>query len=105
MKGHLYQFHVEYKEDKKGNPIADQSLDFAVRNHDELFTIVEKLKRLELDKNDTAAFAFGLKLLGEVMMKNSKHELMREIRPHFREIMGCVKGRKPRGADEAEAEA
>ncbi|MBY5921101.1 DUF3861 domain-containing protein [Ferrimonas balearica] len=92
MKGHLYQFTVEHQEDAKGQAVQQAPLEFQVRNHDDLFHIIERLEgKLGLDQQDTVAFAVGLKLFGEVMMKNRNVELFKAFKPHFTEFMKQLK--------------
>ncbi len=92
MKGHLYQFTVEHLEDPRGQAIDSAPLEFKVRNHDDIFKIVEALKaRMPLDETDATAFAIGIKLFGEVMLKNRDNPLFKEFKPQFTEFMKALK--------------
>ncbi|MBY6186670.1 DUF3861 domain-containing protein [Marinobacter hydrocarbonoclasticus] len=92
MKGHLYKFTVEHLEDAKGNAVEQAPLQFEIRNHDDLFSIIDKLDaKMALDKDDTKAFAVGLKLFGEVMMKHRDVELFRAFKPQFAQFMKQLK--------------
>ncbi|MEL0614271.1 DUF3861 domain-containing protein [Marinomonas arenicola] len=92
MKGHLYKFTIEHLEDPKGNAVEASPLEFETRNHDDIFKIVETMKRkIDLDESDARELALGIKLFGEVMLRNSKHELFQEFRPHFSEFMKSLK--------------
>lgn len=94
MKGHLYRITVEHLEDSKGNAVQKEPLAFEARNHDELFSIVDKMReRAEFSENDAAAFAIGLKLFSEVMLNNREHELFKPLQPHFGEFMKGLKKR------------
>ena len=92
MKSHLYKFTVEHLEDSKGCSTESDSLTFEARNHDDLFKIVEAMKgKQAIDEEDTAAFAIGLKLFSEVMLKNRNNELFRQFKPHFVSFMKELK--------------
>lgn len=92
MNGHLYRFTIDHLEDAKGVAIDDSSLTFETRNHDDLLKIVEAMKgKMELDEMDATAFAIGLKLFGEVMMKNRKNEIFKEFKPHLNNLMKEIK--------------
>ena len=92
MKGHLYKFSIEHKEDSKGNSVEGDTLEFEARNHDDIFKIVELMKdKMDLEEVDATAFAIGIKLFGEVMLKNSKNELFKEFKPDFTKFMKELK--------------
>jgi hypothetical protein len=46
---------------------------------------------MDLDEADATTFAVGLKLFGEVMMKNSDKELFKQFKPHFANFMKELK--------------
>jgi hypothetical protein len=62
-------------------------------NHDNIFTIVERMKQRNLfqTENQAAEFAIGLKLFSEVMLKNRENELFSEFRPAFSDFMKKLK--------------
>lgn len=92
MKSNLYKFTIEHLEDKNGNSIKTDPLSFETRNHDDLFTIVEIMKKkATFDEADAAAFAIGLKLSGEVILKNKDSKLFKDFTPHFRNFMKELK--------------
>ncbi|GIU44726.1 hypothetical protein TUM4438_16590 [Shewanella sairae] len=92
MKGHLYKVTLEHIEDAKGLPIDDNSLQFEARNHDDIFKIVEMIKiKMDLEEADAVAFAVGLKLFGEVMLKNRDVELFKQFKPHMTDFMKQLK--------------
>lgn len=72
-----------------------EPIEFLFQNHDDVFKIVEVLTEKDLfeDKSQTVQFAIGLKLFGDVMMKNKDHELFSEIHPAFIEFMKKLKGK------------
>lgn len=94
MKSHLYRITVEHLEDPKGNAVSADPLIFEARNHDDLFSIVDKMReKSEFDKNETEALAIGLKLFSEVMLNNRDHELFKELNPHFVQFIKALKKR------------
>ena len=94
MKGHLYRVTVEYLEDAKGTSIQQEPLVFETRNHDELLSLVERVKAKGMfDEDEAVSFAIGLKLFSEVMLHNKEHELFKPLQPCFGEFMkGLKKG-------------
>ncbi|GAB1101161.1 DUF3861 domain-containing protein [Shewanella algae] len=93
MKQHKYSISVEHLEDQNGMPSNyQQALKFEVGNHDDIFAIVDKIKqRQDFDEDQAAAFAVGLKLFSEVMLKQRKNPLFDEFRPHFMQFMKQLK--------------
>ncbi len=92
MKGHLFKYTIEHLEDPKGNTLSLSPLVFETKNHDDIFKIVEIMKgKMELDEVDATAFAVGLKLFGEVMLKNKDNELFKQFKPHFSDFMKEIK--------------
>lgn len=92
MNGHLYRFSIEYLEDSKGSIVGSTPLFFETRNHDDLFKVVEMVKgKVDLDETDATAFAVGLKLFGEVMLKNKDKEMFKQFKPHFSDFMKELK--------------
>jgi hypothetical protein len=98
MKGHLYRLTLEHLEDAKGNPVEKAPLQFEVKNHDDLYAIVEKVKAKGLfGENEAEAFAIGLKLFREVMLHNRGSEVFKNLDPHFSEFMKKLKNIKGTG--------
>lgn len=92
MKHHTYRILVEHLADKDGKPVADRSLSFITTNHDEITGIVERIRNArQFEDDDAAAFAVGLKLFSEIMLKNREHPLFTEFRPHFLAFMKKLK--------------
>ncbi|MGB3386008.1 MAG: DUF3861 domain-containing protein [Marinomonas sp.] len=92
MKGHLYKFTIEHLEDPKGNPVDASPLELEVRNHDDIFKIIETMKgKMDLEESDATEFAIGIKLFGEVMLRNPKNELFQQFRPHLNDFMKSLK--------------
>jgi hypothetical protein len=92
MGGHLYKFTIEYLEDSKGNTVESNPLIFETRSHEDIFRIVEMMKaKMDLNENDATSFAVGLKLFGEVMLKNRENEVFKQFKPHFTNFMKELK--------------
>jgi len=68
-------------------------LQFEFENHDEVFTIIEKIKANNPfeDENQATEFAIGLKLFSEVMLKNRENPLFEELLPAFVSFMKKLK--------------
>jgi hypothetical protein len=92
MKGHLYRLTLEHVEDAKGHPQTRPPLALQVRNHDDLYAIVEKIQAKGLFAGeDAAAFAIGLKLFREVMLQYRGSEVFKELDPHMSAFMKALK--------------
>ncbi|APO72136.1 hypothetical protein IE4872_PD01615 (plasmid) [Rhizobium gallicum] len=75
-------------------PVEPSSLVFEHVNHDDIIDIVERMRRTTgLDPNAAAAAAIGLKLLGEVMLREKGNELFDPLRTGFREFITSLKSR------------
>lgn len=92
---HEYEVIFKYLTDNKGEKVDKEPIEFLFQNHDDVFNIVEVLTEKDLfeNKSQTVQFAIGLKLFGDVMMKNKDHELFSEMRPAFIEFMKKLKGK------------
>lgn len=92
MKQHRYRITVEHLADARGNPSGRAPLAFEVGNHDDILSIVERIRGAGLfDESTSAAFAVGLKLFGEVMLENRGHPLFADMAPAFRDFMKRLK--------------
>lgn len=105
MKQHRYRVSVEHLCDAKGEPSSYSApLSFETGNHDDIFGVVERVRRDSGLPQDTAtALAVGLKLFGEVLLENRDHPLFEAFAPHFGEFMKHLK--KTLKANAAEAQA
>ena len=93
MRNHHYTITVENEAPNKTGP--PQGLRFGAEPQDEIPGLVERSRqRGEFDTDTAAAFTVGLKLLGEVMLKNRSHPLFEEFGPQFGEFMKRLKGGK-----------
>ena len=97
MKRHQYRITIE-----PIAPAAPPPLQFQVDAHDEILALVERSRqRGDFDADTAAAFIVGLKLIGEVMLKNRSHPLFEEFGPQFGQFMQRLKGRKSETAGES----
>lgn len=92
MKQHQYRVRLEHLADAKGQPSDKAPLEFEIGNHDDILSIVERIRaRGDFDANRSAALAVGLKLFSEVMLENRDHPLFAEFKPHFMNFMKVIK--------------
>lgn len=85
---HRYRITVEPLDDIN----TAEPLVFETVNHDELFSIVERIRAKAIVPDDEAAsFAIGLKLLTETMLHHRKHPLFAELGPHIGTFMKTLK--------------
>ena len=92
-KGNLYKLSLEQLSVLKEEKRVDDVLELEFSNHDELFEIVEKVKSKKLfnSEEESTEFALGLKLFTEVMLRNKKHPLFEDLRPHIVDFMKKLK--------------
>ena len=85
---HHYRVTVEPLDDT--NTAAP--LVFDTSNHDELFSIVERVRaKAIVPDEEVASFAIGLKLFTETMLRHRKHALFAELQPHIGTFMKSLK--------------
>jgi hypothetical protein len=88
----MYKYRVTVE--SLSPPAESEPLRFEVENHDDLFAIVSKMSaRADLDPDSVQAFAVGLKLFGEVVLRNRSNPLFAKIMPALGEFMRDLKGR------------
>ena len=82
-------------------------LSFEAGNHDDIFSIVARLRgNGQFDSDTSAQLALGLKLFSEVMLKNRKHPLFEDIQPALRDFIMKLKSQgKAAAAAQGEAAA
>lgn len=94
MKQHQYRVTLEYLADQNGNAVDAEPLVFDAPNHDEIFTLIDKVReRTGLPETQAQRFVVGLKLMGEVMLENKDDAFFIRLMPTFRELMQEVKRR------------
>jgi hypothetical protein len=92
-RGNKYRLTLEQIELINGEPGTHKLLQLEFMNHDELFSIIERIQKKNLfaDDNQSVEFAIGLKLFSEVMLRHRKHPLFEELAPSFRTFMEKLK--------------
>lgn len=100
MSRHKYRVRLDYLGDgKDASTRHPEPMQFEVANHDDIFAIVPWMRdRTGFDETNAQAFTVGLKLFGEVMLKNKKDPLFSEFYPQFIEFMKKLKGVRERPA-------
>ena len=93
MKNHHYRITVEHLSNPDGQPVnAPGTLQFECSAHDDILALVQRSRqRSDFDADTAAAFTVGLKLLGEVILKNRKHPFFEELGPQFGQFMKRLK--------------
>jgi hypothetical protein len=94
MKQHRYRVTVEPLSDEEDlrPSFQEDVLQFDFGTHDDLFSIVERLRnRGDFPAETAAVFGVGLKLFSEVLLKHKDHALFQDFRPHFAQFMKALK--------------
>ncbi|WP_319523876.1 DUF3861 domain-containing protein [uncultured Desulfosarcina sp.] len=93
MAQHKYRITVESMTvADNGDSTNAKNFQFEVENHDDILQVVERLQgRGDFDPGTAAAFGLGLKLFGEVMLKNKDNSLFSSLQPHFGQFMRTLK--------------
>jgi hypothetical protein len=88
-----YRVTIEPLALASGLAVSHGPLQLEVENHDEILGIVGRLQEKNPfnDTHQAAAFAIGLKLFSEVMLKNRSHPWFEELLPAFRVFMEKLK--------------
>lgn len=69
-----------------------RTLEFEHQDREDLFKIVESLKKGSgLEPENATKVAVALRLLGPIMMKDRKHPLFVDFMPHFKNFMQNLK--------------
>lgn len=89
-----YRITLELLSTTKGETGTQEPLQLEFDNHDEIFSIIQRIqsKNLFQSKEQAAEFAIGLKMFSEVMLKNRQLPLFEDFRPAFRLFMEKLKG-------------
>ncbi|WP_050477916.1 DUF3861 domain-containing protein [Herbaspirillum rhizosphaerae] len=92
MREHRYRITMEHLATASEGQTQHAPLQFETGNHDDLFGIIDKIRsKNQFDADTSAALALGLKLFGEVMLKNRKHPLFEDIQSPLRDFIGKLK--------------
>ncbi|MGB5446463.1 MAG: DUF3861 domain-containing protein [Psychromonas sp.] len=95
MKSHLKKnncYRITIKEINTDNEDSPASLQFEVQDRENLFAIVDQLKRSSgLNEQAATQVGVGIRLLGPVMMQDRKHPLFVDFMPYFKTFMQHLK--------------
>lgn len=96
-RAYRYQLTLKQLESANSEKVSLRQLQMEVENHDELFTIIEKVQQKDLftDPQLAAEFTIGLKLFSEVILKNRNHLLFDEFWPSFQKFVYRLKNYSP----------
>jgi hypothetical protein len=88
-----YKLKLELLATAKVDDTIYPPIELEFDNHDNIFTIVERMKQRNIfqTENQAIEFAIGLKMFSEVMLKNRENELFSEFRPAFSDFMKKLK--------------
>lgn len=90
------QYHILLTEvEKKDGTKSGKQMDFSFENHDDIFHLLEGAQdKTWFDNPKTnIEFVMGLKLFGEVMIKNRQNSLFAEVMPAFTQMMKKLKAK------------
>ena len=78
-----YILALELSAYANGSITPAKKMEISVTNHDELFSIIERISEKNLfdEPQQSAELAIGLKLFTEVTLKNRHHPLFEELAP------------------------
>ncbi|NYF79648.1 DUF3861 domain-containing protein [Granulicella arctica] len=94
MNSYRYRITVDALTDAKGEPVQGRTLIFEAMNHDDILTIVDRMRaRLPFDGVTVASLAVGLKLFSEVALTHREDPIFAKIRPALSEFIGELKQR------------
>jgi hypothetical protein len=92
-KSNKYHLKLQLSSYANGDTTPAKEMEMDFDNHDEIFSIIERLteKNPFNDPAQAAQFALGLKLFGEVKLKNRNHPLFEEMNSIFPAFMKKLK--------------
>jgi hypothetical protein len=101
--GYTYEVSLNLVRGRDGRPPQEPAvLSFQHVNHDDVLAIVERMRgNSGLAPDAAAAVAVGLKLLGEVMIREKNNALFDPLRGAMREFIGKLKSLPASGGDTA----
>ncbi len=92
--GYRYEVTVRPISDRNGPVAEGVALTFEVENKEDIIAIAERAQQrgdLNFGQNDSRAFAIGLKLFSEVMLKHRDNPIFAPLSGAFREFMMGLK--------------
>lgn len=90
---HRYRVTVEHlASGGEASPRVSESLRFEAASHDEILELARRIRqRGGFDEDSAAALTVGLKLLGEVCLRNRERPMFGEFLPHFGQLIKRLK--------------
>ncbi|WP_456312493.1 DUF3861 domain-containing protein [Pseudomonas shirazensis] len=88
-----YHLTLSLKEYANGDTQPAKELGIEFDNHDEIFSIIERIKDKNIFDSESEAtqFALGLKLFSEIKLKHRKNPLFEELNEVFPVFMKKLK--------------
>ncbi|MFH6993910.1 DUF3861 domain-containing protein [Flavobacterium sp. FlaQc-48] len=88
-----YHLTLSLKQYANGETEPARELGIEFDNHDEIFSIIERIKAKNIFENESEAtqFALGLKLFSEIKLKHRKNPLFEELNEVFPLFMKKLK--------------
>lgn len=88
-----YEVSLLQLKNKEGEHVNEPAISFLFDNHDNISEILNKLsdKNIFDDEDQLKQFVVGLKLFGDVVMKNKDKALFSEMHPAFISFMKKLK--------------
>lgn len=90
MAQHKFRITVTPIDADSDEPTETSALSFDVENHDDILKIAELIRSrddLNFKEDEANAFAVGLKLFSEVMLRHPKDALFASLKRPFRDFM------------------
>ncbi|HRO47486.1 DUF3861 domain-containing protein [Agriterribacter sp.] len=90
-----YKLTLEYLKNSKGEEMQEKPIELLFQNHDNIYKILEVLQEKDLfgDNAQTIQFAIGLKLFGDIIMRNRDLALFEDMQPAFVAFMKKLKSK------------
>ncbi|SNR80498.1 DUF3861 domain-containing protein [Hymenobacter mucosus] len=96
-RAYTYRLHLEQVHSPQPDSSQPEPLKLEFENHDDLFRIISLMQQRDpfVEPGQATEFAIGLKLFGEVLLKNRQHPLFEEFGPAFGAFMKRLKSPDP----------
>ncbi|MCP3732589.1 DUF3861 domain-containing protein [Sphingomonas sp. MG17] len=98
-----YRYRVSLEETDNGDT-EKRRLVFDTVNHDDIFSVIDRIAaKSVLPADETAEFAVGLKLFGEIMLRHRGDPLFQELLGQVGAFIRKLKALEDRSPADAEA--
>jgi hypothetical protein len=102
MRGHRYRVTIEHLGTPRDGMDRQPELVFEAVNHDDIISIVQRIRASgHYSEDEAASLGIGLKLFSEVMLKRKDDPLFAALRPAISSFIGGLKDRNRAGFGEA----